>query len=643
MKLKRLIASVLVFAFVLSIGGGMVFASNASDLPAPGSWNYDALVSAIENGVIPVENGLIRPTQLITVGDMYRYASNALGVTFNPPAGASAIATREAMFVLLAEITGAELAPGDIVDTYLRNFTDGASISAAARTDIAALIKAGYITGVVSGGTASLFPNNQLTRSEFAVLAHRIFGMYVNSPGTVSANVGNVTVRSPGVSLSNIIVSGDVIIGGNARTIDLNLNNTTVRGRMIVRGDANVTANARSTVGTIHSYADLTYRGDATTINVRENNKRINFSGGFLRTLNIEANNNNVTIGSGAEIVNVRVDGNSNTFTGAGEVTNASIGGRNNTYGVSNTTNVTNDHSSNTVNTLSGTFNLIGAQITGNTTIEVMFDADVQNAPVSAFTLSGLALDRTSPRSATPNSAVINTTNRRVVTLTFNNATFGLINNVNAGTIAVADTLTSSEKGSLGTRSIAISQNLINRDPVINWSAPLPSGSATVTSIPATGATRNFTIIVGATPTTLDFTSRASNITMPAHPFATLSYTPGTVSWSGWGGIAQFGLYLHPVNGQLYAVQHESSTGWYFYMAPATLTATTLTRHNISTNPNHVDSRWIERPGVAGTDGTGSLTIHTPAGLAPGGSTVVTITAVGSSTITYNITIQRLP
>jgi hypothetical protein len=614
-----------------------------------GSWNYDALVSAINNNVMTGTGGLIRPNELITVGQMYTYASNALGVTFSAPSGSSAIATREAMFILLAEITGAELAPGDNVNSYLNRFADASRVSASARADIAALVKARYITGVVAGGVSNLYPGNQLTRSEFAVLAHRLFGTYVNSGTTLNNNInGNVTIRASGVTLRDLVVTGDVIIGGGggSRALGLTINNSTVSGRMVVRGNADVTANARAFVRVIHSYADLAYSGDATTINVRGDRSTVSFTNGYLTSMNVESNNNTITIGNGAEVRTVAVDGNGNEISGTGIVQNASFIGNTNNFNISGAR-IIDEGRNNITTSLTGTFNVTAVQITGATTIDVTFDARIQaSPPPSAFTLSGAALARAS--SATPNTATL-TNNDRTVRLTFNNATFTAVANLQ-GTITVAATLRSTERGTFGIKTLGIGQGSGNDPSIVFVSATNNAVYGTVSSI-GTNSFRVEVWLPAGQSTVINFISGAANVTRTGEWNASnvalttvnssVHYNPlGGGNWGGgffgggffggMGGAFGFGTYLH-TDGINYNVQQDAAG--LFYMVGTV-------RHPVI-DPNRWSGSAFGGFGGVGNPnltGAGTLTIN---------NSILTGTRIGLSstvpagTVTYNIIVTR--
>lgn len=568
MKLKRLLATALVFALVLTMGAAAIAAdiSVYNDLPSKDSWNYEAIVSAIENDVFSGENGYIRPGEFITVGQMYTYTGNALGVSLGTPVNSTAIATREDMFVLLAEVLGAELSTLDSVDTYLKGFGDFASISTSARTPIAALIKGGYINGVKSGLTASLYPKNQLSRSEYAVLAHRIFGKYVNTPGTVSGDInGNITVRSSGVTLSGNIITGDLIIGGASGTVDVNLSGATIRGRTIVRGNASLTANSRSTVGIVHSYADLTFSGDATTINVRGKGSNLKLNGGWLRNLNLESDNNVVAISTGTDVAYCSIDGSGNSVTGYGTMGNASLGGSNNKLDIAGANVVSDSGRNNVTNTKTGTFNITGVEITGNTTILVTFDAKIQTAPASAFALSGTA--RTYTKSGTQSTPDSTSVSGSTVTLTFTGASFLSYNNTsNSATITVTDAVISSEKAKLNTKTLTGGYDSYYYDSSMYW-----YNNANGATVGQSNKTVSVTVHTqtGLTTVSIPFETGASSVEIIgtnsySDSISKLSYSNSGSGWGSNGSSGQYGYGYYYFSGNYYDVYKRG--GYYYYM-----------------------------------------------------------------------------
>ncbi|MCL1820078.1 MAG: S-layer homology domain-containing protein [Oscillospiraceae bacterium] len=540
MKVKRLLAITLSLVLSLALfvpSLAAVDTSNILDMPVQGNWNYDALEFALDNGILTSEGGYIRPQDNMSISEMYAAFGRGLGISLTAPGGSSGNATREAMFILMAELVGAELSSFDNEMTYINMFSDGSSVAANARTPIAALVKAGYIEGDTSSGLRMLYPKNELTRSEIALLAKRVFGLIVSSGSTISSDItGNVTVRSNGVSFNNAVITGDLIVGGGANTVTLN--RTTVRGRNIVRGNTSLNVDNRSFVNTVHCYADLSYAGYATTINVRGNSTKVNVSNGELRSINVEGDNNTVTVGSSADVSYMAVSGNSNNISGTGSVGSVSGSGRSNKFEIAGATILGDFQLYNETTTKTGTFNITAADITGNTTISVTFDDKIEKAPAAAFTLSGTARSFSNNKS-TPDSTSISS-DGKTVTLTFTGASFNNIGySSSLGTIAVTDDVIAADKAKLNTKSIAIGSGNYYYDPAIVFGNI--KNSSTVTSIDgstsdsATTSKANFEIKVPAASVThfeLAFSSGAYNISASVNR----SGATATVHYNNYGG-----------------------------------------------------------------------------------------------------------
>jgi len=419
---------------------------------------------------------------------------------------------------------------------------------------------------------------------------------------------------------------------------------------VIVRGNASVSA-SRSFVGTIHNYANLTYTGNATTLNLRGDRNTVRFSSGDLRSLNVESGNNTVTIGAGADITFCTVDGSGNDISGSGKIGSVSFSGSSNKLDVSGANVVSNTGANNVTNTLTGTYNMTGAEIISATTINVTFDAKIQTAPASAFTLSGNLVHWTSG-SATPNSTSISS-DGRTVTLTFTSASFTNVYNYYSGTVTCTDAVVSSEKATLNTKSVSVGwygHGQWYYDPVINWPSTITNG--TISSITNTGTSRNLTItLFNGSSTSIEFWSGAYSVTMPtAKTGVSVAYDTNwnywNNNWNNWGGYFGHGYYhgAYRWNSAWYEVYYDSSipsstgTGYYYYRG------NTSTRTHI-TNLN--DSNW-DRSGFGGFGGygiPGTLTIGTSA-TGTNGSTSFKIVSTGDiyytgySTIEYTITLE---
>jgi hypothetical protein len=140
--------------------------------------------------------------------------------------------TRQEAFVVLARVFKIE--SGDQKYTALDSFSDKGQISEWAKGEICGMVEAGYVNG--SGG--KLLPLATISRAEFAVVMNNLVKQYISQPGTrteVPAS-GNVLIRAEGVTLKNLTIKGDLIIGDGVGEGDVTLDGVEVEGKVIVRG-----------------------------------------------------------------------------------------------------------------------------------------------------------------------------------------------------------------------------------------------------------------------------------------------------------------------------------------------------------------------------------------------------------------------
>lgn len=180
------------------LAGAMLLPANAfaaspedfTDFPT--DWSAAGLRSAVQNGLLNGSNGQINSSGLLIRAQMAAIVNRAfaarktadlsvysdantsawyyndleLAVAMRTFQGANgklnpeAPITREEAFVVLARAFALE--SGDT--SALNNYTDGASVSAWARSSVAALIENGY----VNGANGKLNPKTSITRAEFA-------------------------------------------------------------------------------------------------------------------------------------------------------------------------------------------------------------------------------------------------------------------------------------------------------------------------------------------------------------------------------------------------------------------------------------------------------------------------------------------
>ena len=140
------------------------------------------------------------------------------------------ISRQEAMTVVARAL---ELDYDSYSKTDLSVFSDRSEISNWALPYVRAMIGADYIHGRTKG----LEPLDNITRAEFAQIFHNIIGTYIVSKGTYDKNIkGSVLIRTDEVTLQNMTVDGDLIIGCGAADGKITLDNVTVKGRLLVWG-----------------------------------------------------------------------------------------------------------------------------------------------------------------------------------------------------------------------------------------------------------------------------------------------------------------------------------------------------------------------------------------------------------------------
>ena len=235
-------------------------AADYPDMPAEGSWSYEPLAAAVDNGLLQGADGYLQPDGTLTRAQLAAILVRAFGaaetssaVFADVSAGSwyaadvsKAVAmgvlggsdgrmrpddalTRQETFVVLARALCLE--SGSARD--LSAFTDAAQVSDWAAPSVAAMVNAGYIKG--SGG--ALNPQGAITRAEFAQVMYNIIGSYITEAGTYTAvEDGTVLIRAAGATLRGVTVDGDLIVGDGVGAGDVTLDNVTVTGRLLVRG-----------------------------------------------------------------------------------------------------------------------------------------------------------------------------------------------------------------------------------------------------------------------------------------------------------------------------------------------------------------------------------------------------------------------
>ena len=140
------------------------------------------------------------------------------------------ITRQEAMTVVARAL---ELDYDSYSKTDLSAFSDRSEISNWALPYVRAMVSADYI----HGRGKVLAPLDNITRAEFAQIFYNIIGTYIVSKGTYDKDIkGSVLIRTDEVTLKDMTVDGDLIIGCGAADGKIVLDNVTITGRLLVWG-----------------------------------------------------------------------------------------------------------------------------------------------------------------------------------------------------------------------------------------------------------------------------------------------------------------------------------------------------------------------------------------------------------------------
>ena len=270
MKRKRILAMLLAVASCLSLAVSASAASTARKATDfkdfdRNAWYADAVSAAVDNGLLYGKSStIIDPNGDMTRAEMaaiinrsfgcyktadisqyndvskskWYYKDVALAVQMGTYNGRSAsamapdapISRQEAMTVVARAL---ELDYDSYSKTDLSAFSDRSEISNWALPYVRAMVGADYI----HGRGKILAPLDNITRSEFAQIFYNIIGTYITAKGTYGKDIqGSVLVRTDDVTLQNMTVDGDLIIGCGAADGKIVLDNVKVTGRLLVWG-----------------------------------------------------------------------------------------------------------------------------------------------------------------------------------------------------------------------------------------------------------------------------------------------------------------------------------------------------------------------------------------------------------------------
>ena len=271
MKKKRILAMILAVASCLSLAVSASAAGvtnrKATDFKDfdRSAWYADAVSAAVDNGLLYGKSAtVIDPNGDMTRAEMAAIINRSFGCyakadiskykdvskdkwyfedvamavqmgTYNGRSNSSMapdapITRQEAMTVVARAL---ELDYDSYSKTELTQFSDAGKVSNWALPYVRAMVGADYI----HGRGKVLAPQDNITRAEFAQIFANIIKSYITVKGESSKDHdGNLLVRCADVTLKDMTIKGDLIIGCGAADGKITLDNVTVKGRLLVWG-----------------------------------------------------------------------------------------------------------------------------------------------------------------------------------------------------------------------------------------------------------------------------------------------------------------------------------------------------------------------------------------------------------------------
>ena len=187
--------------------------SRFTDVPR-GSWHHDYIAQAVH------------------MGTFAGYSSSRMGPNEN--------ITREQAMVVLARTVCLSSAG----NSALARFPDRNQVGAWAADAVSAMVERGYVSGYRDG---RLNPKGQITRAEMAQIMSNIF-QSVHDSGDLTGTYRDTVLVRGAVSIKNAVFESDLILANGLGEKALDLNNITVKGRLVVWGGSAVNISGKSTV-----------------------------------------------------------------------------------------------------------------------------------------------------------------------------------------------------------------------------------------------------------------------------------------------------------------------------------------------------------------------------------------------------------
>ena len=269
---KRLIYLVLSIALIITSIPFLGYAETPNDFPdLPDDWSREALIKAVNNGLLTGANGKLMPLSDMTRAQFAAVINKAFGATrmaslveftdvkasdwyfrdlaiayqmgtfsgSNGKMNPNKPITREEVFVVLAKAF--QLPLGN--ERSIMKFRDSADVADWAKPYVAAMIDAGYI----NGSNGLLNPKKVIKRNEAAAVMDNVVKHYITEPGIYTGTFnGNIIIRVPGVTFQDAVINGSLVVADGVGTGQVVFEGVEIKGATLIRGQAQVVETPRN-------------------------------------------------------------------------------------------------------------------------------------------------------------------------------------------------------------------------------------------------------------------------------------------------------------------------------------------------------------------------------------------------------------
>src|SRR6056297_1405265 len=258
---RKILSWLLTVAIIFTMLGGVNISAYGLEFrDMPDDWSTQALQNAVNNGLLNGADGKIMPKENLKRAQMAAVINRAFGAQVKGDISNFNDVPNEAWFfdemekaVHMGTFQGSnnKLNPTDPItrqeafiviaralklkntEKELTGYNDLDQISSWAKEEVQSLIQNGY----VKGSNGKINPKGNITRAEFAQLMDNIIKHYIKEEGQYTEiPEGNIMINVPGVTLKDVTVTGDLIIGDGVGEGNVTLENVEITGKMIVRG-----------------------------------------------------------------------------------------------------------------------------------------------------------------------------------------------------------------------------------------------------------------------------------------------------------------------------------------------------------------------------------------------------------------------